>query len=89
MREIVHIQAGQCGNQIGAKVSMVKGAVAVNLKRILRFRQRKVLRAASFTAYLPPSNSPVTPLPIFGHKSAASVNLLLHFLSIKFTCCEF
>jgi len=22
MREIVHIQAGQCGNQIGAKVSM-------------------------------------------------------------------
>src|SRR4051812_29497154 len=23
MREIVHIQAGQCGNQIGAKVSLV------------------------------------------------------------------
>lgn len=23
MREIVHIQAGQCGNQIGAKVSRV------------------------------------------------------------------
>jgi len=22
MREIVHIQAGQCGNQIGAKVSI-------------------------------------------------------------------
>ena len=22
MREIVHIQAGQCGNQIGAKVSV-------------------------------------------------------------------
>ena len=22
MREIVHIQAGQCGNQIGAKVSL-------------------------------------------------------------------
>jgi hypothetical protein len=22
MREIVHIQAGQCGNQIGAKVKM-------------------------------------------------------------------
>lgn len=23
MREIVHLQAGQCGNQIGAKVSLV------------------------------------------------------------------
>ena len=23
MREIVHIQAGQCGNQIGAKVSYI------------------------------------------------------------------
>lgn len=23
MREIVHIQAGQCGNQIGAKVSLL------------------------------------------------------------------
>lgn len=23
MREIVHIQAGQCGNQIGAKVSLI------------------------------------------------------------------
>ena len=23
MREIVHIQAGQCGNQIGAKVSFI------------------------------------------------------------------
>lgn len=25
MREIVHIQAGQCGNQIGAKVSEITG----------------------------------------------------------------
>ena len=24
MREIVHIQAGQCGNQIGAKVNYLK-----------------------------------------------------------------
>ena len=23
MREIVHLQAGQCGNQIGAKVNMI------------------------------------------------------------------
>lgn len=25
MREIVHIQAGQCGNQIGAKVGALRG----------------------------------------------------------------
>ena len=25
MREIVHLQAGQCGNQIGAKVRLVVG----------------------------------------------------------------
>ena len=24
MREIVHLQAGQCGNQIGSKVSILK-----------------------------------------------------------------
>jgi hypothetical protein len=24
MREIVHLQAGQCGNQIGAKVKILK-----------------------------------------------------------------
>ena len=27
MREIVHIQAGQCGNQIGAKVGAAPGGV--------------------------------------------------------------
>lgn len=27
MREIVHIQAGQCGNQIGAKVSEQRSGV--------------------------------------------------------------
>ena len=35
MREIVHVQAGQCGNQIGAKfweVSFVYHGVIVNLK---------------------------------------------------------
>lgn len=27
MREIVHLQAGQCGNQIGAKVSFISSTV--------------------------------------------------------------
>jgi hypothetical protein len=27
MREIVHIQAGQCGNQIGAKVSIASASL--------------------------------------------------------------
>ena len=32
MREIVHLQAGQCGNQIGAKVSCVGSNSAVKIK---------------------------------------------------------
>lgn len=31
MREIVHIQAGQCGNQIGAKVS-IHGEIKCTIK---------------------------------------------------------
>lgn len=31
MREIVHLQAGQCGNQIGAKVSNLRKAFNFNL----------------------------------------------------------
>ena len=27
MREIVHLQAGQCGNQIGAKVSILLNTI--------------------------------------------------------------
>jgi len=30
MREIVHIQAGQCGNQIGAKVSFYLSIKNIN-----------------------------------------------------------
>jgi hypothetical protein len=33
MREIVHIQAGQCGNQIGAKVSMKIRPRMVEIRR--------------------------------------------------------
>lgn len=29
MREIVHIQAGQCGNQIGAKVNILSPDVVI------------------------------------------------------------
>ena len=31
MREIVHLQAGQCGNQIGAKVSVDKQLIEFHL----------------------------------------------------------
>lgn len=37
MREIVHLQAGQCGNQIGAKVSKPICVFGV-LNRIILFR---------------------------------------------------
>lgn len=34
MREIVHIQAGQCGNQIGAKVSGVSAVDGDEMKSV-------------------------------------------------------
>ena len=34
MREIVHIQAGQCGNQIGAKVG-INSAIVLSFDRFL------------------------------------------------------
>ncbi len=34
MREIVHIQAGQCGNQIGAKVSFHLFILKYNLLEV-------------------------------------------------------
>jgi hypothetical protein len=37
MREIVHLQAGQCGNQIGAKVSVGKSLFAKKEYRCLFF----------------------------------------------------
>lgn len=36
MREIVHLQAGQCGNQIGAKVSKnIKHAIMARFQRFI------------------------------------------------------
>lgn len=35
MREIVHIQAGQCGNQIGAKVNNHSSMVSSEIKQLL------------------------------------------------------
>ena len=37
MREIVHLQAGQCGNQIGAKVKNLWSLTAVSLKRWMQW----------------------------------------------------
>ena len=34
MREIVHIQAGQCGNQIGAKVSVDPFSLTVKYEHL-------------------------------------------------------
>ena len=47
MREIVHIQAGQCGNQIGAKVSFILCSVFIDLSDkllILLFRECCLLK---------------------------------------------
>jgi len=37
MREIVHLQAGQCGNQIGAKVSLLLFSVFLLFCFLFRF----------------------------------------------------
>ena len=37
MREIVHLQAGQCGNQIGAKVSQILGDGKLKINSIADF----------------------------------------------------
>lgn len=50
MREIVHIQAGQCGNQIGAKVNIIRFCVqyAANRRRPIVFvRLQRPLRTVS------------------------------------------
>ena len=45
MREIVHLQAGQCGNQIGSKVSVILVFIVLRLKpRVLI----DVLKAGKF-----------------------------------------
>lgn len=41
MREIVHIQAGQCGNQIGAKVSDTKTILLLGQFHLIFFLNRK------------------------------------------------
>ena len=43
MREIVHLQAGQCGNQIGAKVGWRRGGrLTVYIQRIIYFHLERV-----------------------------------------------
>lgn len=42
MREIVHIQAGQCGNQIGAKVRIIPTSCNMQKYKFdLKFREKK------------------------------------------------
>lgn len=40
MREIVHLQAGQCGNQIGAKVSFKRKKNKEKFIKILNIEKR-------------------------------------------------
>lgn len=51
MREIVHIQAGQCGNQIGAKVSLI----------ILHFSGIKLFFLGSTVDLMPPPFLDIAP----------------------------
>ncbi len=47
MREIVHIQAGQCGNQIGAKFWEVRAASEL-VENSFLWRQRGLLQHVLF-----------------------------------------
>ena len=54
MREIVHVQAGQCGNQIGAKfweiirlVQPLKSIFLILIINIVNFLQRNVFSLVS------------------------------------------
>ena len=42
MREIVHLQAGQCGNQIGAKVGVLKNVFSFIF--VLNLQRKKMWR---------------------------------------------
>ena len=43
MREIVHVQAGQCGNQIGAKFWEIIRSVNLEFLRLLYIQRRRLL----------------------------------------------
>ena len=43
MREIVHLQAGQCGNQIGAKFWEIIRSVRLKFLRLLYIQRRRLL----------------------------------------------
>lgn len=44
MREIVHIQTGQCGNQIGAKVSRLSLCIVCKFERESVSRRVRIVR---------------------------------------------
>lgn len=60
MREIVHLQAGQCGNQIGAKVLFsfisffsVWFCIRVSLLQVSTLRQRRLIHPARILSNKP------------------------------------
>ena len=55
MREIVHLQAGQCGNQIGAKVCMRRERVILSYFIRIYFYSRPILLAFLYHFRSPPN----------------------------------
>ena len=48
MREIVHLQAGQCGNQIGAKFWEIIRSVRLKFLRLLYIQRRRILLESAY-----------------------------------------
>jgi hypothetical protein len=50
MREIVHIQAGQCGNQIGAKFWEVRAFVCSSVNDCIHFERQSFVQVLRLIA---------------------------------------
>ena len=48
MREIVHVQAGQCGNQIGAKFWEIIRSVSLKFLGLLYIQRRRILLESAY-----------------------------------------
>lgn len=66
MREIVHIQAGQCGNQIGAKVSPTPHATHEDYAPPLEAVREKWISATAFEQQVHREFKRVARAPNFG-----------------------
>lgn len=78
MREIVHIQAGQCGNQIGAKVSLI----------ILHFSGIKLLFFLGSTVDLMPPHFLISRRRVFVVATPASFLSSLMLIYIVMSKCR-